>query len=396
MALIPAATGNNLIELAQLLSSGRVAVDETDRWGRTALMYAARTSVDSVRLLVDGGANISATSKDGDLPLHIAIREGRTLIAKYLVSQGCELNTVNKTGQSPLLCAILYSQPEVAKLLLGRGVRMDSALVYLAQKNVIDAVNMLVDMGADVNSADKVGDSALMLASREGNIHVVRLLLGMRADVNHQNGVTGLTSALYAASHNRVEVLTSLIEAGADLNRAGKKDGNTALLIAAKSGRVDMVRLLVASGCVDVDLVDRAGNSALMLSCLCKSSESVELLLSHGAALNVSNRAGESPLHAALRLGLGAESQTMVLLGARSDARDARGVTPMMIAAERGDAALLELMLARTAWSLDARSDAGDTALVLAAGLSRLAAVRLLLARGADPNLRNKVRVARL
>ena len=70
------------------------------------------------------------------------------------------------------------------------------------------------------------------------------------------------------------------------------------------------------------------------------------------------------------------------------NAKDSRGQTPLMLAAERGDAIRVRALIAAHA-SLDSRDNEGRTALVVAAGSDQkgsLDCVRQLIAAGADVN----------
>lgn len=68
--------------------------------------------------------------------------------------------------------------------------------------------------------------------------------------------------------------------------------------------------------------------------------------------------------------------------------RDASNITPLMIAAVRGDNEMAEILLNAGA-DINAISDTGDTALVKAINFEETEVVKLLLKNGADPELRN-------
>merc|ERR1719245_1246919 len=130
---------NNHIEVAELLIvNGKCSLNLQNVNLQTALHLATeRQHTQIVRLLVRTGANLNITDKDGDTPLHEALRHhtlsqlrqlqdmqdvGKLLmglgagpgsgdkkssasIACFLVANGAELSIKNKKGQTPLdLC----------------------------------------------------------------------------------------------------------------------------------------------------------------------------------------------------------------------------------------------------------------------------------------------------
>jgi len=63
---------------------------------RTALMQAAENaSVDTVKLLLNRGANINAANVEGQTALYHAARSGKTEIVKALLSHGANIHDQN-------------------------------------------------------------------------------------------------------------------------------------------------------------------------------------------------------------------------------------------------------------------------------------------------------------
>ena len=59
-----------------------------------------------------------------------------------------------------------------------------TALMYAAKGTNARVVEMLLDMGADVNAQDEQGETALIVAAGKGHADIVKLLLDRGADVN--------------------------------------------------------------------------------------------------------------------------------------------------------------------------------------------------------------------
>ncbi len=76
-------------------------------------------------------------------------------------------------------------------------------------------VELLLEAGADPNTALPGGETALMTASRTGRLGPVKALLARGADVNAREH-KGQTALMWAAAEGHVEVVDALLKAGAD------------------------------------------------------------------------------------------------------------------------------------------------------------------------------------
>src|SRR4029453_9406432 len=107
----------------------------------------------------------------------------------------------------------------------------------------------------------------------------------------------------------------------------------------------------------------------------------VRLLMSRGAAVNVKQIEGRTPVYQASTLG-GGNGVLRVLLdnGGDPNAATLVGVTPLSGAALRGDVEAMQLLLAKGA-NIHAKNGAGATPLMAAAANGSASAVQLLLDR---------------
>ena len=89
-----------------------------------ALMPAlAKSNIELINLLLDGGANPNA-QRGREAALHIAVRSGCLDCVKALVKAGADVNAKTKDGKTPLHMAKFKGQREVADYLLSHGVVM--------------------------------------------------------------------------------------------------------------------------------------------------------------------------------------------------------------------------------------------------------------------------------
>lgn len=124
---------------------------------------------DRVRALVRGNrALLGRTSFDGWTPLHLAAHFGRTDVVRALLAEGASHRAVseNSTKNQPLQAAAAGGQPE--------------------------AVEVLLEAGADADARSHEGVTALHVAAANGRSEVVRLLLdaGARPDAKTDGGKT--------------------------------------------------------------------------------------------------------------------------------------------------------------------------------------------------------------
>ena len=138
----------------------------------------------------------------------------------------------------------------------------------------------------------------------------LRLLRPVRArKVNSTNnrllGV-GATPLLRAATHADVQVLQLLLDAGADSNLT-TQIGTTALMLAAGLGWRELY-----SGGSEADAI-----------------EFMKVCLARHADVNAANSEGNTPLHGAAQRGSEPLIRFLVGAGARMDARNKQGLTPL-------------------------------------------------------------------
>jgi len=164
---------------------------------------------------------------------------------------------------SPLESAVVNGGIEIVHLIIANGAnqrQVTQALQAAARNNQLEAAEMLLQCGADVNAAPLRTDTPLtrhcvppsrtapQAAAENGNIELVRLLLENGAEVErlltspNEQG----TALQFAAIAGSIGVASELIERGANVNAPSMgEDGRTALEGAAEHGRLDMVQLLL-------------------------------------------------------------------------------------------------------------------------------------------------------
>src|SRR5215831_6258087 len=232
--------------------------------GLTALLFATRQgSLDTVRVLVAAGANISHASADGSSPLLVAVQNGHYEIGRFLLEHGADPNRANDKGWTPLYIAVANRDA------------LTTAVPPPSKEGALDFIKLLVDRRADPNVRIKIraevhqantslwlkeaGATPLLRAALCGDLTVVRLLVDHGADP--RIGTLDDTTPLMVAAgvgwaegftfqyseDETLELVKFLLDKGAGINDANQ-DGITALHGAAYKGANKVVQLLVDRG----------------------------------------------------------------------------------------------------------------------------------------------------
>src|SRR5204863_636968 len=159
--------------------------------------------------------------------------------------------------------------------------------------------------GADPNAAYGAGETPLMLAARTGNLNAVNLLIDRGANVNGADEFKGYTPLMFAATENQAEVAKLLIEHSADVNARSRRfefgslkeaaggalmeraeGGMTPLQYAAREGNVETGQVLIAAG-ADVNAPEPQHDFTPMLIAIYNGKyDFAAMLMEHGAKVN--------------------------------------------------------------------------------------------------------------
>jgi uncharacterized protein len=244
------------------------------------LLFAARQGdLESARLLLAAGANPNDAAADGMTGLVLAAYSGYGNIAALLLSKDANPNAAG-VGYAALHTAVLRGDAGLVKTLLSYGANP----------------NIRIAKGTPI--------------TREGEDWVLPTPL------------VGATPFFLAAKFLEVDIMRALAKAGADPLLA-TMDGTTPLMAAAGVGwGGDVDRLgRDTSGAVDTGIHD--GDRAF---------EAARLAVDLGADVNAANQAGDTALHGASAKGYDAIVELLASKGARLEAKNKRGRTPLATA----------------------------------------------------------------
>jgi uncharacterized protein len=368
-ALSQACTNGNAPMAEALLKAGADA-NSFQAEGQTALMTAARAgSVEAVKLLLDHGAEVNAKeSWRGQTALMWATAENHPAVVQLLVDHGADVNIVSGVFDF----REMKVKPGDVPMHFPRGGF--TALLFAARGGFTESAKILLDHGADIKAADPDGTSALVLAIINGHFDTAAFLLDHKADPNvaDSNG----RAALYAAVDMRdmylsnrpapkdngkvdpLDLIKMLVDHGADPNAKLSKmivaravldfpdvmmgEGATPFLRAAKSSDMPLMQFLIEKG-ADPKAVTKGGVTALMVAAGMAHQnpirggeqpiEAMKLCLEKGVDINAATeKTLNTALHAAAGRGTDDVVQFLADHGAKLDAKDSKGRTPMEVA----------------------------------------------------------------
>ncbi len=338
--------------MAKLLVAARANVRATTRLGGFTPLWMAAQNGNAlmIELLLDAGAEANVASTLGVTPLMMAAATGRVDAVKLLVVRGADVNAQEQTyGQTPLMFAAAHNRPEAIGMLIELGARSDAAtkirmppargrgagaaagtpatpaptteqppaagspeepreaqepmggltpLLYAVRQGHREAVDVLLDRGADINQASADKTSPLMMAVINGRFDLAMDLLDRGADpkVTTMAGGTPLyrvvdlqwaPKSFYPQPSTKQEKVTYL-----ELMKA--------LLTRGANPNARLTRQLWYTGYgFELDGLDPAGATPFWRAAQVADLDAMRLLVAWGANPNIATIEGVTPLLAA-------------------------------------------------------------------------------------------------
>ena len=220
------------------------------------------------RLLIEAGAYVRVENRYGVTPLHLAALAADAGMIETLLAAGAEVDGASPEGETVLMTASRTGNVEAVQVLLDAGAdpnrregwHAQTALMWAAAENHSDIIQALVEAEAELEARsvpvdmpnvvaaqrqggfvypeyNKGSMNALLFAARQGNLEAVEALIDAGADLNGTDE-EGVTPLILATLNGHFDVAGLLLESGADPNAADER-GRTVLFLAVDMHTLD-------------------------------------------------------------------------------------------------------------------------------------------------------------
>jgi ankyrin repeat protein len=376
-------------------------VQQQDNAGNTILHAAVKNKGDPgiISLILNQKAFVNARNKEGETPLHIAVRLNQRETGEFLISRGADIFSSNSVGESPLYLALVYPQGPLpwlfnSQTIMARDGLGNSMLHYVAQWKLDQHIPFIIQKGVSTEAANATGETPLFMAVKYNGPSTAKTLLSMQANLHARDSLGN--STLHAAVRwNAKNAALTLIDSGIDIN-AHSLNGTSPLHDSVRLGITDIAGLLIDRG-ADLEVRDAEGNTPFMEAVRAGYTEAMELLASRGADPMTRNARGDTPLHLAVSIEDADMIKALLRMGVSIHARNTRNRTPFQIALGQSSE-LVSILLTRD--RINGPDDFGNSALHIALQEKAPAAiVKIIIDRGVrqnavDSNGRTPLRLA--
>lgn len=223
--------------VAKLISAG---ADPNIPTNDGVVPVANTNNSDIIRMLIqEGKANLSYKSSiDGSTPLVLLLSHTKigTDSVKIMIDAGADVNVELKDGTRPLF--------------------------YACIRGHLEPFSLLINAGADPHIVHpQTGVNLMLLAASRGYFDLVRVLVQHRVDFNYRspNGIHTIFHAIHFGHEPTVSLMLNL---GVDPNLKMMELQITPLQVAIIAGHTNIVKTLLAEG-ADINATDAKGISCM-------------------------------------------------------------------------------------------------------------------------------------
>lgn len=245
-------------------------IDIKDTNGLTPLMLAAHKGHSNIVLfLLENKADTNARTSEGATALHFAVESGEKFCVDFLISYNSDVNAQNKSGATPLMTACQLDQREIAEVL-------------------VEYCDVNIPMNASI--------TPLFFSCIGKKLWWVEFLLenGANQTTISRHGYTPLS---FACNCYHIHIAQILIDHKGDLTQVDAKKKNLVLQLMNQKelGRYSTIDFLLSKG-VPCDIPDDQGCTALHCAALDGDVLLVDVFLKRGARSDRRNGRGDTPL----------------------------------------------------------------------------------------------------
>ncbi|XP_055599771.1 serine/threonine-protein phosphatase 6 regulatory ankyrin repeat subunit A isoform X3 [Uranotaenia lowii] len=407
-----AIAGNNdvLSEMINHLSTTEIqkAMNRQSSIGWTPLLIACnRGHMELVNTLLANHARVDVFDNEGRSALHLAAEHGYLQVCDALITNKAFINSKSRVGRTALHLAAMNGYTELVKFLIRDHnavvdiltLRKQTPLHLAAASGQMNVCKLLLELGANIDATDDVGQKPIHVAAQNNYSEVAKLFLQQHPNLVMATSKDGNTCAHIAAMQGSVRVIEELMKFDRNgvISTRNKLTDSTPLQLAAEGGHADVVKVLVRAGASCTD-ENKSGFTAVHMAAKNGHGQVLEVMRSTNSLRVSSKKLGLTPLHVAAYYGQ-ADTVRELLINVpatvKSDSPSGTslvpelgnesGLTPLHLAAYSGNENVVRLLLNSAGVQVDAATtENGYNSLHLACFGGHVPIVGLLLSRSAE------------
>ncbi len=247
----------------------------------------------------------------------------------------------SEMGASPSVAAVAPTKGGTHTGVAGSGVEVSTLRDAITRGDWAALKGEITQKKVDPNAQMQLMEgsrrqmSMLAFAAMHGSVNGVKELLGVGAEPDVADSA-GITPLMLASAKGDAAIVKALLEAKARVEIRNKW-GQTALMMAAQAGESDVVTLLLSAG-ANAKAVDEEGSSVLARATGGDSSvATLKSLITAGADVDAANNEGVTPLMRAAERGDAEKAVLLLNSGAKPELKDKDGRRAIDWAQQRSD-----------------------------------------------------------
>lgn len=280
---------------------------------------ASRGRIETIKVLLENGADPDEVDERGWGPLHFAADKGHWNIARLLLEKSATPGLINGSCMTPLDYAVSGGYLEIVRLLLECDAlladrftgKSTHPLLVATTREDIPMIQLLLGAKVRTTVSDIHDRTPVHLAVKQGNLDICRLLL--EHDAQHPpSGLSRIFASKPAAS---------------------RKDSSDhlPLFYAVESGNCPMAELLLSTSSASPKACDWHKKRIFHQAVKSANVEMVEIFLKNGAPVNLKGQDSTSALHIAAYEGNVKMSRLLLEWGASTTKKDGGLSTPEQV-----------------------------------------------------------------
>ncbi|XP_071179738.1 ankyrin repeat domain-containing protein 50-like [Mytilus edulis] len=330
-------------------------------------------------------ANIDMQDNEGKSALHHACEGQYNHIVNILTEMGANVNLEDKNKSTPVMLACSMEDDDTVL-----------PLMETSDGSCKPIIEQLLSKGADINSNDDSGWNPFCHSCETGNSNMVKRLIEFKHNVNqiYHNGKTPLQMAKKSGNN---EIISLLVDKGAmqteDTLEIESHDNGFEIMSSDES-------IYDSSDSETETLTDAKKDTGRSLLRACRNidEDMFTLVLEKAESeniLNISDTNGTTPLLEACRYENIRNIKLLLEAGASVNKEDMKGWTPLLETCKGGDIEIVQLILERKV-KINKSDDRGYSPLFIASTNGYTDIVELLLIYQADVNIANNAGITPL